>query len=334
MIFIGNINMQSNFKILSTVKVDKLSFGRENVNSDLVKNFDKVIRKYYEEFNNNDKFNKLNRSITPTKQRRKGYNDFNHNLQMIPLDQFLMFLKELRNIVGQKLNVYEIHLAKDILVQNEPVSYIKLLNNHEYLNSYNAYTEEANSPNTLYISRKRDLNANGDLKLRIKFYDKLKQLIGKSKIENLPLKEPTDEKELKIQFINDKMVLPLNGLNILRCEIELRENYLPYNTIDEMIEALENNTFQDTVEKHYNKILNNTVFAEPKQNTSCSIIKTIAITLMRNSSRNYKTLFQNAGMGREYNYFKRTKEVVIRENNIQFEELRMNLVPEAAPRAG
>lgn len=320
--------MQGKARILSVVKIDKLSFGADGVAFDSMKEISKVIGKYYEESNNNDKFNNLYRSVTPTKQRREGYEDFNHNLQMIPLGQFLMFLKELRNVTGQNLNVYEIHLAKDILLCDNTNCHIETLKSHEYSNGYHAYTESADSPNTLYISRKKDLNSNGKLKLRIKFYNKVKQILHKEKIENLPLKESIDDPELETKFIDGKEVLPLKDLNMLRCEIELREENLPYSTMDEMIEAIENDTFQDTVEKYCNKMLNKAVFAEPKQKTSFSKLKQIAIKLMHESKRNYKTLFDNIGMSREYNYFKKAKEAVTREDSPCFKELREKLVGE------
>ena len=37
---------------------------------------------------------------------------------------------------------------------------------------------------------------------------------------------------------------------------------------------------------------------------------------------NYKLLFINAGMRREYNYFKKSKEAKIRESDSLFEELK------------
>ena len=55
-------------------------------------------------------------------------------------------------------------------------------------------------------------------------------------------------------------------------------------------------------------------------------MKEIAISLTRNSERDYKTLFANAGMAREYNYFKKAKEVVTREDDLNFEELRSKLI--------
>ena len=48
--------------------------------------------------------------------------------------------------------------------------------------------------------------------------------------------------------------------------------------------------------------------------------------LARNAERDYKTLFTNTGMAREYNYFKKAKEVVTREDDLNFEELRNKLI--------
>ena len=50
------------------------------------------------------------------------------------------------------------------------------------------------------------------------------------------------------------------------------------------------------------------------------------ISFARNSERDYKTLFTKAGMDREYNYFKKAKEVVIREDDINIEELIIKLI--------
>lgn len=114
-------------------------------------------------------------------------------------------------------------------------------------------------------------------------------------------------------------------VNLLRCEMELRENNLPYITISQMIETIEDGSFQDTIEKYFNDMLKKSVFAELKS-ISCKSLKEISINLMRHSNRNYKLLFKNADMSREYNYYKRAKEVVTREDDLNFEELKTKLV--------
>ena len=325
--------MQKPVKLLGVVKVDKLSFGINNTNPDLSEQIDAVIEKYYEEYFPLDNYNKLKRTLTPTKQRREGYEEFNHNLQMIPLPLFLRFLKELRFVASQDLNVYEIHLAMDILLEDASLNYLKDIHDHEYPNGYKADYEEADSEYTVYISRKQDLDSNNELKLKIKFYDKAKELLYRHKEElykekYLPLKEPIDEPDLSTEIIDGRMYLCLKGLETLRCEMELREKYLPYHTIDQMIEALNNGSFQDKIEAHYKAILDKVVFATPTPKAECSKLKEIAINLMQKSDRNYNTLFVNAGMSREYRYFRPTKEAVTREDDPLFEELRRKLVGE------
>jgi hypothetical protein len=125
----------------------------------------------------------------------------------------------------------------------------------------------------------------------------------------------------------------LYKMNLLRCEVEVREDKLPYNTIGQIIQTIKCGTFQNTIEDKFVKIMNNTVFADPN-NVSSNTIKGIAATLEHNSTRNYKILFRNAGMSREYNYFKKAKEVITRENDIKFEELRSNLTNNANAATG
>ena len=93
-----------------------------------------------------------------------------------------------------------------------------------------------------------------------------------------------------------------------------------------MIEAIEDGVFQDNVEQCYSSILSDTAFATPVKTISNTSIKEIAISLVRDSKRDYKTLFTNSGLTREYNYFKKAKEVVTRENDLNFEELRNKLI--------
>jgi hypothetical protein len=325
--------------MLGTVKIDKLCFGTTKINPDLISKVDEVISKYYETFAISKKAkNQLYRAVTPTKQLRQNYSGFNHNLQMIPLEQFLQFLEELNNVAEQDLKVYEIHLAMDILVEEDTSHYLETIKSHKYMNGYVASSEEANTSSTVYISRKKKLDSKGKSKLRIKFYDKAKELISRNP-ENrvLPLKEPILDENIPMACAkgsNTEGVL-LYKMNLLRCEIELRENKLPYTTIGHIIEAIKCGTFQNTIEDKFVKIMNNTVFADPN-NVSSNTIKGIAATLEHNSGRNYKILFRNAGMSREYNYFKKAKEVITRENDIKFEELRSNLTnnANAATRAG
>ena len=101
---------------------------------------------------------------------------------------------------------------------------------------------------------------------------------------------------------------------------------MPYTKVSQIIKAIQDNTFQATVEQCYSAILSDTVFAIPVKATSNTSLKEIAISLARNSERDYRTLFTNAGMSREYNYFKKAKEVVTREDDLNFEELRNKLI--------
>lgn len=314
--------------ILNTVKVDKLSFGLDKVTPEVKNKVIEVINQYYDTFatSNNVRKDQLYCEVTPTKQLRTYYNGYNHNLQMIPLDQFCRFLQTLVNAVGEDIDIYEIHLAKDIETQSEVVNYLDMLKEHEYTNGYGISTQEADSTNTVYITKKKGLDSSRKQKLRIKFYDKANELISRHSVNRvLPIKEPV-EAGLPTDFVNGNNVILLYEMNLLRCEMELRDSNLPYNEVSQIIKAIQDNTFQATVEQCYSAILSDTVFAIPVKATSNTSLKEIAISLARNSERDYRTLFTNAGMSREYNYFKKAKEVVTREDDLNFEELRNKLI--------
>ena len=323
MSFIGVIDV-----LLNVVKIDKLCFGLDKVTPQIKDKVTKVIGQYYETFatSNNTHKKQLYYEVTPTKQRRENYNGYNHNLQMIPLEQFCRFLRDLVSVARSDFEIYEIHLAKDIVTQREVANYLDTLKEHEYVNGYGISTQEANSNNTIYISKKKGLDSSRKQKLRIKFYDKANELISRC-IANrvLPTKEPV-ETELQTNLKNGHNVILLYNVNLLRCELELRENNLPYTQISQMIEAIEDGVFQDNVEQCYSSILSDTAFATPVKTISNTSIKEIAISLVRDSKRDYKTLFTNSGLTREYNYFKKAKEVVTRENDLNFEELRNKLI--------
>ena len=114
-------------------------------------------------------------------------------------------------------------------------------------------------------------------------------------------------------------------MNLLRAEIELRKDNLPYTTIQQMIKAIENNNFQETLEKTYSTIMLNTVFAQPKE-VSCKNLKELAITLSRNSKIDYELLFYNHGMDREYRYYRGAKEIKNRKDDFIFDELNSKLL--------
>lgn len=94
----------------------------------------------------------------------------------------------------------------------------------------------------------------------------------------LPIKEPI-EAGLPTDFVNGRNVILLYKMNLLRCELELRDNKLSYTKVSQIIKAIQNNTFQDTVEKCYSSILSGTVFATPAKSTSKTSLKEIAIIL-------------------------------------------------------
>ena len=235
MSFIGVIDV-----LLNVVKIDKLCFGLDKVTPQIKDKVTKVIEQYYETFatSNNTHKKQLYYEVTPTKQRRENYNGYNHNLQMIPLEQFCRFLRDLVNVARSDFEIYEIHLAKDIVTQREVANYLDTLKEHEYANGYGISTQEANSNNTIYIAKKKGLDSSRKQKLRIKFYDKANELISRC-IANrvLPTKEPV-ETELPTDLINGHNVILLYNVNLLRCELELRENNLPYTQISQMIESI------------------------------------------------------------------------------------------------
>lgn len=333
--------------MIGTVKVDKLRVGFRNSSEEVANKVEEVLESYYEKYSISKEANQLTISVTPTKQLRNYYDGYNHNLQMIPLDQFLEFLKELRKSADEDLTIYLLHLAKDVLMNRKIDNYLDNLLNHEYLNGYVASNtassvseEDENEDDswrsfaTVYIAKKKELDSGTPQKLVIKFYDKAKELMSEEQLGGkiLKLKEPAYRAGLSTYLEGNTMYLKLDEIKLLRCEMELKENNLPFKTIDEIIEAIENGTFQAILENKFDEIMNKVVFAE-FQNLSCKSVKEIAVNLIGSSDRNYKLLFVNAGMRREYNYFKKSKEAKIRKSDPLFNELKeklTNISPEVS----
>ena len=326
--------------MIGRVKIDKLRVGYKNSSEEIANKIEEVLESYYERYSISKEANQLTISVTPTKQLRDYYDGYNHNLQMIPLDQFLEFLKDLRKAAGEDLTIYLQHLAKDVLMYKKIDKYLDNLLNHEYLNGYvasntaSSVSEEDDNEDdswrsfeTVYISKKKELDSGTPQKLVIKFYNKAIELMSEEQLGGkiLKLKEPDYNPELPTYCEGNTMYLELNKINLMRCEIELKDNNLPFKTIDEMIEALESGIFQTILENKFDEIMNKVIFAE-FQNLSCKSVKEIAVNLIGSSDRNYKLLFVNAGMRREYNYFKKSKEAKIRKSDPLFNELREKLV--------
>ena len=251
--------------MIGRVKVDKLRVGYKNSSEEIANKIEEVLESYYERYSISKEANQLTISVTPTKQLRDYYDGYNHNLQMIPLDQFLEFLKDLRKAAGEDLTIYLQHLAKDVLMYKKIDKYLDNLLNHEYLNGYvasntaSSVSEEDDNEDdswrsfeTVYISKKKELDSGTPQKLVIKFYNKAIELMSEEQLGGkiLKLKEPDYNPELPTYCEGNTMYLELNKINLMRCEIELKDNNLPFKTIDEMIEALESGIFQTILEKN------------------------------------------------------------------------------------
>ena len=169
--------------MIGTVKVDKLRVGYKNSSEKIANKIDEVLESYYEKYSISKEANQLTISVTPTKQLRNYYDGYNHNLQMIPLDQFLEFLKELRKSAGRNLTIYLLHLAKDVLMHRDIDNYLDNLLNHEYVNGYvasntaSSVSEENEEEDdswssfaTVYIAKKKELDSGTPQKLVIKFF--------------------------------------------------------------------------------------------------------------------------------------------------------------------
>lgn len=319
-------------KVIGNVKIDKLNFGFRSTNAEATKAVIEVANQYYDKVyysSEGKSYNHLYLSITPTKQLREPdySSENNHNLQMVPLKELLKFLKELVKVAGCKVDIYEMHLAKDITTEDVVATYLNTILKHEYTNGYKAFNNEADSSNTVYIGKNvRKLDSKHSPKLLIKFYDKTAEMINHNKANRIPvIKEPLNSENIPTDNVNGRDVILLYKMNLLRAEMELKKENLPYTTIQQMIEAIENNQFQDTLEKTYSTIMLKTVFAQPKE-ISCKSLKEVAITLSRNSKIDYELLFYNQGMDREYRYYKRAKEVKNREDDFVFDELKSKLL--------
>ena len=108
--FIYNRHAHDKTMCVSVSEIDFVISIESFINSDDDRDkFLKLVK--YNYTSNNTHKKQLYYEVTPTKQRRENYNGYNHNLQMIPLEQFCRFLRDLVSVARSDFEIYEIHLA-------------------------------------------------------------------------------------------------------------------------------------------------------------------------------------------------------------------------------
>lgn len=225
-------------------------------------------------------------TITPT--RFKPAHNFTFtdtNLEMPSENWLLNLLLELgfkNRMFGETARIVLIHLTKNVVV-NKPVHwYIKLLSSYPFARGYKPayiYSSEDNATLSLATQKHNTEKADTNGDRMIIFYDKVRELLDKTSLKSIEVKEPlTDEdiavlKSHEVYYNRRFRRLDLDNLNLLRCEQQykyrekikplarfLNDNTNDVLTVNTLIELLKKESLYTKLNSFYIQQLKKIIF--------------------------------------------------------------------------
>lgn len=266
--------------MLVNPKIDKLSFTidkRSLLSTKLTALLEHLEGNVDVTFNNSPNY--ITCHIIPTKLKRpEAYYEARtkHNLQM-NTGLILKFFADLEkfSVFPHMCNITNLHITKDRIVENTPeIYYTPLVNNQtQYKGIVQAYEVNNGTTPSVHICNKSSSMKRGTW--LIKFYDKATQLKDHLKVDEIvPLEQLStkDIKTLRNGYSKYTSRINLDKVNLLRCEIELKNNSLllfPHSgnrlRVMDIITMIKNNTLYAELNKVYIQILQNAIFPKKKE---------------------------------------------------------------------
>lgn len=339
--------------LFEKIKIDKLKalYNKREVSYEDRQKIDKKFRYYFPNNVNFAKFLNVMYSFTPTKLVRGGRKNLKHNLQS-PLEEDLLHALEditLNNkFIQDKIINTEIHLTKDLLL-NEPVNeYISMLSKKSYSHLVPETIESQPGIFSLYLHYKRSLEPDGRCKFVIKLYDKSLEYYKNNKTYICPLYEVPSQKEiiaLGKAYNKNKNTINLEHINYLRIEIELHESckILPITkelyaqeerlTALMVINAMKKGCFYPAAEKIFTEILRKHIFNKTedlnKATENASGIRKLACQLlMESESYQYNAVAEELGLHNQFSEINKIVRKVAPSSDL-YNELYNKLFPDS-----
>lgn len=290
-------------------------------------------------------------TFTPTKMTGERDCDLGHNLQMPTQELFLECLEDITlnsSEIQQICRLTIIHFAKNFLLSKPVNDYISVFAEKQYSRLVpEVISSSEDGSCSLFLRYNYDLDSEYSPKFIIKFYDKVVEYYKKHKTYICNLHEPLTECEKSLvgsAYNEEKNTLNLEGLNILRIEIEFHgnEKIKPiklnlnsengYLTLDMLIEAMKKGSFYSTLEKIFTETLKKLVFNAEETLDSATVelskIRKLACKCLLKSNRiyHYKAIADELGQENQFSTINGIVRKIVPDSELYL-ELYNNLFP-------
>lgn len=197
----------------------------------------KILSKYYPKnaYNVGISRGRLRITLTPTRFNPPNILNYTDTNLEMPTELWLYNLFSELGFENRRLsefaNITLIHLTKNIITDNPVLDYITFLSTYPFANGFeSAFIYSSHNNKTLRIATQKRNKEKDDINgLRnFIFYDKVREIRDKTHLEYIYPKEHLTSAERRVLiehsvFYNREMNrLSLNGLNLLRCELQYR----------------------------------------------------------------------------------------------------------------
>lgn len=274
--------------------------------------------------------------LNPTKLRRPNLNyDYDnslcHNLQM-NTDVLVNFFEELEkfSISANRLNIRNLHIAKDRVTEHNPDDYNKTLiaNTTRYKGRVRAFeVNNSTHPSVHICNESKSMNRGEWL---IKKYNKPEQLKSDLKVDEITPVDPLSKEEIKILgrgYSKYTGRVNLNKVNLMRMELELKGKQLllfPHITerltVCDILTMIKDHTLTENLNRVFNGRIENTLFPIRKEPTKNSEQDRFNVS---DSMYRFDCLFMAMG---NYSVYKEYMNSVVSNDDILLDEMRAKFI--------
>lgn len=286
------------------------------------------------------KYNKSSYYLTvhlnPTKLRRPNLNyDYDnslcHNLQM-NTDVLVNFFEELEkfSISASRLNIRNLHIAKDRVTEHYPDDYNKplLTNTSQYKGRVRAFEVNNSTHPSVHICNESQSMNRGEW--LIKKYNKSAQLKDKLGVYEITPVDSLSKDDIKILgngYSKYTGRVNLNKVNLMRMELELKGKQLilfPHITerltVCDILTMIKDHTLAENLNRVFNGRIENTLFPIRKEPTKDSEQDRFNVS---DSMYRFDCLFMAMG---NYSAYKEYMNSVVSNDDMLLNEIREKFV--------
>ncbi len=316
--------------MITQPKIDKLSFNikkRDIIVEEKLESITKFLESKKITFHNSPFYFTVH--LNPTRLIRPNINPDNqkHNLQM-NVELLKEFINELTALTVSihKLNITNLHIAKDRVMNNPVTSYYTplLKDQTQYKGRVKAIEVNNGTTPSIHIANESKGMNRGEWLFKI--YDKSAQLQSHLDVKYIEPFEPLTKEEIKMLgkgYSQYTGIVNLTKTNLMRCEVELKGNgllKLPHSstrlTILDILKWIETNTLIEVLNSTFQDITEKSIFPHKKERTKESELDKFIIS---DGLTRFDSLFLALN---KYPIYKEYTNKVVKANNLLIEEIR------------